>query len=150
QAIVTPFHVASFLHKISYPFILLYEIELALRELIKVCVSVDELSRCIEKSLGDKYNKRKLPTSLEEMVFHDYLTLIEHEENWMLFLKVFSGSGEFSRNRTITRLDEVRKLRNIVFHFKRELTDKEREQLLDNRDWLLRKARSFEARATGR
>lgn len=150
QAIVTPLHVASFLHKISYPFILLYEFELTLRELLRVCVSDDELSKCIENSLGEKYKRRNLPTSLEEMVFHDYMKLIEHDENWLLFSNIFSSSNEFSRNSTITRLNEVRDLRNIVFHFKRALTENERSQLLDNRDWLLMKARSFEARATGR
>lgn len=149
QAVITPFHTTKFLHGISYPFILLNEIELALRNLISACVSDEQLQNCIRVSFSEKFKRGRLPSSLEEMTYGDYLTLLSSEANWPYFKDAFGGEGEWYKARALTRLNEIRELRNVVFHFKRELTVDERRTLLGNREWILRKARAVEVQKLG-
>jgi hypothetical protein len=60
----------------------------------------------------------KVPSSLEDMTFDNYQTLISHGENWKEFEPVFGGN----RTRTSGKLKEIGGIRNDLFHFKREIT----------------------------
>jgi hypothetical protein len=138
QAVVTPMDILRYLYNVAYPFVLLNEIERVLRRLILHCVSEQELPRLCAQA---KVQKCKL----EDMVFQNYIALITSEANWPTFQKVFGGA----RTRVEARLVKVRQLRNDAFHFKRELTDDDRNELQDTRNWILRRALAVEAALVG-
>lgn len=138
QAIVTPMDLLQYLYNVSYPFVLLGEIENALRTLIRRCISEEEL-----KDLASRHRLRH--SALEKMGFTEYVTLITEEANWPKFQQVFGGR----RTRVQATLDAIRLLRNDVFHFKRELTDSDRNDLERHRNWVLRRARAADELSVG-
>jgi CBS domain-containing protein len=144
QGIVTPMDVLRYLYGIASPFVLLTEIEVALRALIEAAVDEAQLRACITTSLGTKYSKKAASIRLSDMVFNDYIALVCHEQNWTCFQPSLGGTREVVQ----VKLHEVREMRNIVFHFKRDLTwDDEYPRLADYREWLLSKAGAIDAKA---
>ncbi|MEN9601858.1 MAG: hypothetical protein RIS56_1464 [Verrucomicrobiota bacterium] len=143
QGIVTPMDVLRYLYGIASPFVLLTEIELAVRALIQAAVNDLNLRACINASLGAKYTKKAGSITLIDMVFNDYIVLICHPDNWKHFQSSLGGTREVVE----AKLDDIRQLRNIVFHFKRDLTwDDEYARLADYREWLLSKAGAIDAK----
>jgi CBS domain-containing protein len=142
QGIVTAMDVLRYLYGVANHYVLIAEIELALRALIAIAVQGEVLTECAKRSLGSKYEEGHIPTSLSEMEFNDYIQLVGHGENWKLFAPVFGGMRETTR----TKLEEIRDLRNDIFHFRRELTWEDHEKLVEHRDWMLLKARKADAR----
>lgn len=145
DGILTSMDVLNYLRDIANPFVLLAEIELSLRRIIRACVSENGLRMCVENCLAGKYQRNEMPTELSQMTFNDYVQLIGHGRNWPLFEIVF-GKGEWQRKTTTGRLKEVRNLRNDVFHFKRKLDLEDIGKLTTHREWLQMKIRAFEAR----
>jgi hypothetical protein len=133
--IVTTMDVVQFLTALTSSFMLLAEIELALRQLICTCIPSEQLDVCIHIGLGGKYSPERMPKALDEMEFGDYVLLIGDTHNWTFFSFAF-GDGDVLRKDTVERLDRVRLLRNTVFHFKRRLTASEEQKLTLCRDWL--------------
>jgi predicted transcriptional regulator len=147
-AILTPMDVLRYLYSVANAFVLLEEIELALRALIRTATGEGDVFRsCVENALSKKYKERKreLPQCLEDMAFDEYVALLRDGRNWQYFQTAFGGT----RDRTNTRLEPVRNLRNDVFHFKRELSVEDHERLTTCRDWLLRRVRNVQARRGG-
>jgi CBS domain-containing protein len=145
QGIATAMDVLRYLYGVASPFVLLAEIEMALRALIGSAVTGELLAECAKASLTSKYSEDKIPTDLSHMEFNDYIQLVGHGGNWKYFEQVFGGMRETAR----AKLEEIRDLRNDVFHFKRELTPDDRENLAQDRDWVLMKARKADARRKG-
>jgi len=143
EGILTATDVLNYLHDIARPFVALAEIELSLRRLIRACVDDQALQACIRNSLSDKYGEEALPTSLEDMTLNDYAQIICHGLNWAHFGLAF-GSTEFQRKDAQHRLSEVRDLRNVVFHFRRRLTEAEEGAIARHRQWIELKSRAFE------
>lgn len=141
QGIVTAMDILRYLYGVASPFVLIAETELALRALIRLGVDAATLVTCIKTCLADKYGDNP-PSSLEEMTFNDYVQIIGDGRNWQHFLPIFGGD----RIRTRIKLEQLRDLRNDVFHFKREITTVDYEDLAALRDWMLLKARAAEAR----
>jgi len=79
------------------------------------------------------------------MEFGDYMQLVGHGDNWKHFAPVFGGMRETVR----AKLEEIRDLRNDIFHFRREITLDDHEKLSQHRDWVLMKARKADARSKG-
>jgi CBS domain-containing protein len=144
QGIVTAMDILRFLYGVASPFVLIEEIELSLRELIRLAVGQDELVACAKISLK-QYTEENLPTDLEYMTFNDYLQIIGDGRNWHRFQPIFKGD----RVRTRAKLEQVRDLRNDVFHFRREITTEDYETLSALREWMLLKATAAEARTKG-
>ena len=145
QGIVTVMDVLRYLYGVASPFVLVAEIELALRALISLSVQGDLLVSCVKASLSSKYEGEKIPNTLIEMEFNDYIQLVGHGDNWKYFAPIFGGMRETVR----AKLEEIRDLRNDVFHFKRELTWDDHEKLAQHREWVLLKARKADARLKG-
>jgi CBS domain-containing protein len=145
QAIITPMDILRYLYAVASPFVLLGEIELALRRLIHVAVDDEKLAECAQISLASKYKPEELPTHLDEMTFNDYAQLIGDGRCWNHFQSVFRGTRQATR----ARLEQLRDLRNVVFHFKRDLTAEDYESLVAHRNWLLLKARATSALGKG-
>lgn len=139
QGVVTPMDVLNYLYKVAIPFVLLAEIELSLRKLLRVSVDDDQLDECIRLTLKEKYGD-DLPNSLEEMEFNDYIQIIGHGRTWPRFQYVFGRVGDWQRNRTRVDLERIRDLRNDVFHFRRELDPEDFDRLQECRSWLLMRA----------
>ena len=79
------------------------------------------------------------------MTFNDYIQIVSHGRNWIYFHPVLGGD----RGRTRARLEQIRDIRNVIFHFKRDIALDEFETLAAGRDWMLLKARAAQARRTG-
>lgn len=145
-AILTPLDVLRYLYSIANSFVLIEEIELALRTLIrKALPRAERLQQCIGNALAEKYIGREPPKRLEDMTFDEYIALLRDGRNWESFEAVLGGT----RDRARGRLEPVRDLRNDVFHFRRELTVEDHERLANCRDWLLRCIRKVQARGEG-
>jgi predicted transcriptional regulator len=125
QGILTPTDFLRYLYKVASPFVMVSEIELALRALIQLAVSEEELALCISRSLSQLYGESELPSALGQMTFDNYQILIAHSENWPKFEAILGGT----RTRTSAKLKEIGGLRNDLFHFKRELALQDHETL---------------------
>lgn len=141
-AVLTPMDVLRYLHNVANAFVLLEEIEHALRKLIRAALPTsDALKKCVENALSAKYKPDKLPRQIEEMTFDDYVGLLRDGRNWASFEPIF-----INRDMTRAKLESARDLRNVVFHFRRELSVDDHEQLSGCRNWLLLKIRIEQAR----
>jgi CBS domain-containing protein len=140
--ILTPMDFLRYLYRVASPFVLVSEIELALRALIRIALTQEQLVEAAKRSLASAYGgEGKVPTSLEEMTFDNYQSLVAREETWHEFEPVFGGT----RTRTSAKLKEVGAIRNDLFHFKREITVQDHETLAGHRNWLLNKVKQAEA-----
>jgi CBS domain-containing protein len=146
QGIATAMDVLRYLYGVASPFVMLAEIEMALRALISTAVDGELLAECAKTTLKDKYAAGTIPTQLSQMEFNDYIQIVGHGDSWKHFEPVFGGMRETAR----AKLEEIRDLRNDVFHFKRQLTSEDLETLSQDRDWVLMKARKADARIKGK
>jgi len=133
EGIITAMGVLRYLYEAASPFLLIAEIELSLRALIEFAVDSDELSLFAGTSLTH-YQPDRVPTKLENMTFNDYVLLIAHGKNWDRFNRIFQSE----RSLTQAKLNQVRDLRNDVFHHRRKLADRDRDTLAASRDWMIR------------
>ena len=142
QGIVTTIDALKYFYQVASPYVMLFEIELGIRELIRESVKGDELLECIGKTLRSYYEKsgNRVPTCLEEMNFNDYVMLLRFKGTWKKFRTAFGGTS----NLVYAKLRSLPELRNIVFHFKREITVEEYDLLREARDWLLKRIRKVE------
>jgi hypothetical protein len=136
----------SYLYALANAFVLIEEIEMTLRDLIREATPEANTFRlCVKNALSTKYKDRELPERLEDMTMDDYIALLRDGRNYEHFKPVFGGT----RDRTRGKLEPIRKLRNDVFHFRRDITMDDQEQLSICRNWLLRCARKVQARKGG-
>jgi predicted transcriptional regulator len=142
QGILTAMDVLRYLYGIASPFVLLTEIELGVRGLMRHCADDASLVACAQNSLKDAYKNGAIPARPEDMHFSDYVSIIGDGRNWPRFADAFGGT----RDRTRAKLDEIRELRNDVFHFKRELEPNDHAALRLHREWILVRCRLVEAR----
>lgn len=143
QGIVTAMDILRYLYGVASPFVLIAEIELGLRAMMQLAVDADTLAACARECLKEKYqHQNELPTQLEDMTFNDYVQVVGDGRSWDHFQAIMGGS----RVRTRARLEQLRDLRNVIFHFKREITVVEYETLAAGRAWMLLRVRTAEAR----
>jgi CBS domain-containing protein len=137
QAVATATDVLAYFFRVARPYVLLQEIELALRELIATCAPPEKLAVCIERALAKEreQSKRPLPKTLEDMTFEEYRLLINNKENWPLF------DGVLGRNRDLaaSKLERAREIRNKLFHFREDISVIEHETLSGIRQWMFDK-----------
>ena len=140
--VLTAMDFLRYLYHVASPFVLVSEIELALRALIRIALTTEQIAEASRRSLGSAYGgEDKVPTSLEEMTFDNYQSLVAHGETWKDLEPVFGGT----RIRASAKLKEVGAIRNDIFHFKREITIEDHETLANHRNWLLSKVKQAEA-----
>ena len=139
--ILTPMDFLRYLHYVASPFVMVSEIELALRALIRIALTEEQLVGSAKRSLSSAYGgEDKVPTALEEMTFDNYQSLVSHGDTWKELEPVFGGT----RTRASAKLKEVGEIRNDLFHFKREITLQDHETLAGHRNWLLNKIKQAE------
>jgi CBS domain-containing protein len=140
--IVTPMDVLRYLYEVANAFVLLEEIELALRALIARALGEKSVfEACLQRVLSHKYGEGAVPSSLEQLTLDDHVALVRDGRTWEYFKPIFGGV----RARAGAKLDAARQLRNEIFHFKRPITIRDHQELTRYRDWLLRCVRKVEA-----
>ena len=139
--VLTPMDFLRYLYQVASPFVLVSEIELALRALIRSVLSEEQIAEAAKRCLASAYKREEnVPTELEEMTFDNYQQIVTNGEIWPYFESLFGGV----RARTNGKLKEIGRLRNDLFHFKRELTIEDHETLSNLRNWLLNKVKQAE------
>ncbi|HEX8693089.1 MAG TPA: CBS domain-containing protein [Longimicrobium sp.] len=145
QAVATPTDALRYLYKLAKPFVLLGEIEKALRALITMRTPGALLSECIDNSIRKMYEEqqRQVPEKLDEMSFEDLRSLVISGKNWKYF------EGTLGQNRALisSKLERIRVLRNQVLHFRSELSSLDQQDLVAMRDWLRDKAQTAQPSA---
>lgn len=101
--IVTAADLALQFEQLAHPFLLIGEIELHLRNLVRGRFTVEEFAAA---AIGEKE-----VTGPDDLTFGDYCHLLEREESWSkLHLNI-------DRKEFIQRLERIRNIRNDVMHF---------------------------------
>jgi predicted transcriptional regulator len=139
--VLTPMDFLRYLYQVASPFVMVLEIELALRLLIRRALTDEDIATASRRCLAVVYGgEDKVPTILGEMTFDNYQSLVSHGDNWAKFEPVFGGN----RTRASAKLKEIGTIRNDVFHFKREITMQDHQTLAAHRNWLLNKIKQAE------
>lgn len=149
KGLLTSIDLVRYLYKLSSPFVLLSEIELALRNILRSCASQEQLQEMAKITLSKVYQPDKMPGSIEEMTFNDYVQVIGDGRTWKSFEGAF-GTGDWKRKNTRTKLEEIRDLRNDTFHFKRDLLETDISQLISYRDWIKDVLTAYQAKMAGK
>ena len=145
KGILTPIDLVKYLYRQSKPFFILGEIELALRFIIGSSVDTVKLKEIMNATLSQLYEPTKMPATLEDMTFNDYVQVIGDGRTWEHFSDAFGGGGTFQRKRTRAKLESIRDIRNVVFHFRRELQDEELRNLVSHRNWIKNVVSAYKA-----
>ncbi|HVT01743.1 MAG TPA: CBS domain-containing protein [Thermoanaerobaculia bacterium] len=140
--ILTPMDFLHYLFQVAAPYVLISEIELALRALISAAMSADQIEMAAQRCLSGVYEPGRVPTSVEKMTFDNYKTLISNGEAWESLESVFGPP----KTRTVAKLKEIGTIRNDLFHFKREITLQDHQVLTLHRNWLLVKVKLTNSR----
>jgi CBS domain len=139
KGIVTTIDVLKFFYSLASPYVLIAEIEIAIRALIRRSTDSLGLAECVARV--NVNGKKMSATTLEKMTFNNYITIVSDAGNWPLFHRAFGGPPEYIR----ARLDSLRNLRNEILHFKRPLTNVDYEHLRIEREWLRSRADLLDA-----
>lgn len=137
-AIISAMDILRYLYGVTSPFVLVAEIELAVRALMTWSASAPQLQDCFKKSLSHIYQEQNHPSTVDELTFSDYASVIGHGDNWEKHFKETFGS---TRADVRAKLSGVAEIRNHLFHFRREISGEEFEELTLVRDWLLRRSK---------
>jgi CBS domain-containing protein len=133
-AIVTPADVSRFLWHRTRPFVLLQEIELGVRDLMRSACEAGVLPGLIAGSVPMEPGRAR--TRLEDLTMAELFSVLLNGENYGRFFRLRFGS-----NRDLVRstLDPVREIRNKVFHFRDEPSPEELENLGAVLTWVRRR-----------
>jgi hypothetical protein len=118
------------LNDFAEAFVLLYEIEHEIRDLVRDVVDEAGLAQLIAGMQLPPNSKA--PKELEDFTFNQYKSLICTKGNWPQFEPVFDTLRELVN----ADFGEVNDVRNIVFHFRRAITPKDTDRLRRFRDRL--------------
>jgi CBS domain-containing protein len=137
--IATTTDAIDFFWRTARPFVLVQDIELAVRDLMRVaCPDADEMARRIAKSVNVHG-----PRTIDELSLGDLIAVLTNGEN---FGQRFSSTFGQNRLLVLTCLEAVRDIRNQVFHFRDDVSIEQLESLTSARAWLARKVRIARSR----
>lgn len=131
-AVATSADVTRFLWAQTHPFVLLQDIELAMRDLVRrACPDEEVLIECVLAA----FRHEGVPRScvLEDLTLGELLRVVKYGPNYGLHFKKTFGS---SSNYVSSTVDPVLEIRNKVFHFRGEVSVEELEALAAAHKWL--------------
>lgn len=136
-AITSSIDALYYLYEIANGYVLMRQIELALRHIVRFSTTAEILTECISAAIAQKYVQqgRSAPERVEEMDFSDLYTIITSGRTWSHFTSVLGGNRDLVK----TRLAGLSRIRNDLFHFRRQISVEEYETLAMTRNWLLLK-----------
>jgi predicted transcriptional regulator len=77
--ILTPMDFLRYLYHVASPFVMVSEIELALRALIRNALNAEQIAEAARRCLASAYDSpERLPVDLEDMTFDNYQAMIAH------------------------------------------------------------------------
>jgi len=139
--IATTVDVLRYLFRIANVYVLLQEIELALRELLRHASGSNEMSPWMLECLS-AVRDADAPTCFEDLSFGDYALILQSKTHWQHLEDAFGRL----RSAALARVRRANELRNVAFHFRRAISTEDHENLADTRDWLLNRLRIVNAR----
>lgn len=144
QGVLTAADVMAYLYQISNAFFVLEEIELALRHLIALAMDTQELAVKIPQALREAGWRHETdpPSRLDDLTIGQLVDVVGYGPNWPDLRAVLGPN----RQMVTARLKPIPKIRNDVFHFRRELSIREHETLVQCRKWLHKRSRVIEGR----
>jgi hypothetical protein len=133
-AIVTCADLSRFLWERTRPFVLLRDIELGVRDLMRSSCAAGQIAALISAGLPSESDRSGL--SLEDLTLGELLSVLLQPESFGRFFR----SG-FGANRELVRatLTPVIDIRNKEFHFRDEVSGDEMRILVSVATWLRRK-----------
>jgi CBS domain len=99
----------------AHPFLLISEIERAVREAITRLLPADARGPTFTQVLGSRYAPRPAPNSIDRLTFGDYATIVSSPVTKERFREVFGASVG-------ARLERIGEIRNGLFHFRAALS----------------------------
>ncbi|MDC0133867.1 hypothetical protein N8137_03865 [Porticoccaceae bacterium] len=135
--VLSPMDLLRYLDNIASPYVMISEIEMSLRALIRTVINEDMFPVIANRTLAGAYNSpsQEIPHTLEQMTFENYRSILSSRENWEFFENILGDNRKYIS----ARLSLVISIRNDLFHLKRELTVSDHETISNFRDWLLNK-----------
>jgi hypothetical protein len=134
-AVVTTADVTRFLWSRTRPFVLLRDIELGIRYLMRSSCTAEELADSVSAGLPADHPTRTT-ARLEDLTLNELLSVLLHGPSFgKLFRLHFGKNRDTARN----TLQPVREIRNKVFHFRDDASSEELQQLVEAATWLRRK-----------
>lgn len=132
------------LNDFAEAFVLLYEIEHEIRDLIHDVVDGEALAQLVETMQVPPNSPR--PQELDEFTFGQYRSMICSKSNWPTF------DPMFDRMRELVDADfyNINELRNIIAHFRRGITNKDTDRLRRFRGRLRHDRELYAKRAAAR
>jgi predicted transcriptional regulator len=142
--IATTVDVLRYLVEVTNVYVVLQEIELAIRELLRAAAGgptpPDWMWECVHD-----HERRARPSSFEELAFGDYTAIVQSRKHWDRLAVVFGKRRESAAE----HLRGTNTIRNIAFHFKRPVTVQEYEALIEAKRWLFIRDRVVQSRRGG-
>src|SRR5262249_626043 len=131
-AVATPTDLIDYLYAVAHPFVLIQEIELALRALVRSVIPMDAIPESIERAVRSFYKERPdaMPTELNHLTLRELVLVVVTKDNYQERFTSVLGRNRDSASSNLSRLHD---LRNEVFHFRRPLTDNDITYLKDAR-----------------
>jgi CBS domain-containing protein len=144
-AVATPTDLIEYLYGLTRPFVLIQEIELVLRRLVSATTSEVDLARYIRRAVSSNYRDREdqIPMALGDLTCAELIQTVVHSAN---FKEIFHRVLGNNRESAWGYLGRISGIRNDIFHFRRLINNDDMQVLIDARTWLLRKARTIDAR----
>jgi CBS domain-containing protein len=133
-AVATASDVTNFLWNATRPFVLLQDVELAVRDLMRSCGSEAEILEAIAAAVPADPGQSS--GRLEDLTLGQLMGVLLHERSYgVLFRHAFGQRKDLVH----TTLEPVRLIRNKVFHFRDDVSTEELEELVATVIWLRRK-----------
>jgi CBS domain-containing protein len=134
--IATTDDVLRYLFEVTNIYVLLQEIELAIRDLLRIAAGdVVPPDWMWERVPG--HETRRRPEAFEDLAFGDYTAIIEAKTQWDRLSPVLGKR----REEVIPRIRETNAVRNVAFHFRRPIRIEEFQGLVSAKKWLLMRVR---------
>jgi CBS domain-containing protein len=130
--IVTNFDTAYYFRDLSEDLIVVEKIESELREYIRYAFPENAVDNALHNAF--KNNPRfqdSLGKSVDDLTLFEYMQVILADENWSKFEGVFEPKNMFR-----SYMENVRKIRNQLAHFRGKLDQNQKKTLLAAKTWI--------------
>ena len=127
KGVLTTSDVFGRLNDFAEAFVLLYEIELDLRDVFQVVLTKEQLEQ-LYQDLSPP-NARPI-RAIADFVFSQYVEVITDRSRWPIFELFFRTTRDSVR----VDLTGINELRNVVFHFRRQVVPRDTDVLRRFRD----------------
>jgi CBS domain-containing protein len=129
RGVLTTSDVFGRLNDFAEAFVLLYEIELDMRDVFRLVLDQEDLKVIYQELTPPKTRPIQ---AVEDFVFSQYVQVITDTKRWPAFELLFKTS----RDAANVDLRKINELRNDVFHFRRQITTRDTDVMRRFRDRL--------------